>query len=50
MISTATIEAMISAAPSQPVAVRRSSLRSQPKSPAKAGSAARISAVRAGGA
>src|ERR671923_768145 len=48
--STAMIAAMIRAAPSQPVTVRRSSFRSQPKRPAKAGSDARMSAVRAGGA
>ena len=48
--STARIAAMMSAAPSQPVAVSRSSLSSQPNRPANAGSEARISAVRAGGA
>src|SRR5918992_783416 len=48
--STATIAAMMSPAPSQPAAVSRSSFSSQPNRPANAGSEARISAVRAGGA
>jgi hypothetical protein len=45
MISTATIAAMIGAAPSQPMAVRRASFRSQPNRPAKAGSAAQTEAI-----